>query len=187
MKEERIKTNYRLNKLKEDSICKLNWLFLPGGPGMGANYLIDFVSKLNLPGSLFIGDFPGDGNNRNIEEISYEDWKEGLIEVVTELAPCILVTHSFSGMFALTIDNLENLLTGLVIMNSAPNNSWMELLQKTATKYNLPDLTDHINKLYANPTDDQLKAFFFTQIFHIYFVSMKFQQEHVYWKSLHIV
>ncbi|AAY61672.1 hypothetical protein RFEPED_1650 [Rickettsia felis str. Pedreira] len=83
MKEEGMKTNYsfvrnyRLNKLKENSVCKLNWLFLPGGPGMGSNYLIDFVSKLDLQGSLYIGDFPGDGDNRNTEEISYEDWKAG--------------------------------------------------------------------------------------------------------------
>lgn len=43
-------------------------------------------------------------------------------------------------MFALTIDSLEELLTGLVIMNSAPNSSWTGLLKETATKYNLPDL-----------------------------------------------
>jgi len=99
--------NYRLNKLKEDNVYKLNWLFLPGGPGMGANYLIDFVSKLDLQGSLFIADFPGDGDNHSTEEIHYEGWKAGLIEVVNSLSPCILVTHSFSGMFALTIDSLE--------------------------------------------------------------------------------
>ncbi|MCC8370829.1 MAG: alpha/beta hydrolase [Rickettsia endosymbiont of Stiretrus anchorago] len=157
--------NYRLNKLKEDTINKLNWLFLSGGPGMGANYLIDFVSKLKLPGSLFVGDFPGDGNNdRDVEEITYENWKAGLIEVVTKLAPCILVTHSFSGMFALTIDNLENLLTGLVIMNSAPSNAWLDLLKETATKYKLRNLTNDINELYTNPTDDQLKAFFYANI-----------------------
>lgn len=81
MKEEVIQNNYlfiknyRLNKLKEDNSCKLNWLFLSGGPGMGSNYLIDFVSKLDLQGSLFVEDFPGDGDNRNIEEISYENWK----------------------------------------------------------------------------------------------------------------
>ncbi|MCX4083911.1 hypothetical protein N7281_03385 [Rickettsia hoogstraalii] len=160
MKEEGIKANYsfirnyRLNRLKEDSICKLNWLFLPGGPGMGANYLIDFVSKLDLQGSLYIGDFPRDGDNRNTEEISYEDWKAGLIEVINRLAPCILVTHSFSGMFSLTIDNLENILTGLVIMSSTPNNPWTK---ETATKYNLPDISDDLKELYANPTDNQLK------------------------------
>ncbi|GAA5252432.1 hypothetical protein [Candidatus Rickettsia kedanie] len=38
--------------------------------------MIDFVSRLDLQGSLFIGYFPGDGNNRNTEEINYEDWKE---------------------------------------------------------------------------------------------------------------
>ncbi|MGX6960684.1 MAG: alpha/beta fold hydrolase [Rickettsia endosymbiont of Pentastiridius leporinus] len=170
MKEEGIKPNYlfiknyRLNKLKEDSICKLNWLFLPGGPGMGANYLINFVLRLDLQGSLFIGDFPGDGDNRNTAEINYENWKTGLIEVVNKLAPCILVTHSFSGMFALTIDSLEKLLTGLVIMSSAPDNAWLELLKETANEYNLPDITDDIKKLYANKTDKQLKEFFYANI-----------------------
>lgn len=101
----------------------------------------------------YIGDFPGDGDNRNTEEISYEDWKAGLIEVINRLAPCILVTHSFSGMFSLTIDNLENILTGLVIMSSTPNNPWTK---ETATKYNLPDISDDLKELYANPTDNQL-------------------------------
>ncbi|KHO03017.1 hypothetical protein [Rickettsia felis] len=86
--------------------------------------------------------------------------KRALIEVVNKLTPCILVTHSFSGMLALTIDNLENLLVGLIIMNSTPNSSWTELLQETATKYNLPDITNDIEELYTNPTDDQLKTFF---------------------------
>ncbi|WP_341786742.1 hypothetical protein [Rickettsia endosymbiont of Cantharis rufa] len=71
MKEEVIK-NYRLNKLKEGNARKLNWLFLPSGPGMGTNYLIDFVSKLDLQGSLYIGDFPGDGDNYSAEEIHYD-------------------------------------------------------------------------------------------------------------------
>ncbi|QQV75234.1 hypothetical protein H6P87_00783 [Rickettsia tillamookensis] len=174
MKEEEIKTdysfikNYRLNKLKEDNVHKLNWLFLPGGPGMGANYLIDFVARLDLQGSLFIGDFPGDGDNRNTEEISYEDWKSGLIEVVTKLHPCILVTHSFSGMFALTIDSLEKLLVGLVIMNSAPDNSWIGLIKEAATKYNLPDISNDLKELYTNPTDHQLKKFFYANIPYIF-------------------
>lgn len=157
-------SGYRLNQLKEDSICKLNWLSLPGGPGMGTKYLIKFVSELNLKGSVFIADFPGDGDNRNTEEINYEDWKEGLIEVVNKLTPCILVTHSFSGMFSLTINNLEELLTGLVIMNSAPNNAWLELLKETANTYSLPDITDDIKELYENQTDDQLKKFFYANI-----------------------
>lgn len=163
MKEEVIK-NYRLNKLKEDNAHKLNWLFLPGGPGMGANYLIDFVSKLDLQGSLYIGDFPGDGDNYSAEEIHYEGWKQGLIEVVNSLSPCVLVTHSFSGMFALTIDSLEKLLAGLVIINSAPDNSWMGLIEETAVKYKLPNLAEDIKKLYENQTNDQLKKFFYANI-----------------------
>ena len=94
--------------------------------------------------------------------------KRALIEVVNKLTPCILVTHSFSGMLALTIDNLENLLVGLIIMNSTPNSSWTELLQETATKYNLPDITNDIEELYTNPTDDQLKTFFYANISYIF-------------------
>lgn len=156
--------NYRLNKLKEDNVYKLNWLFLPGGPGMGANYLIDFVSKLDLQGSLFIADFPGDGDNHSTEEIHYEGWKAGLIEVVNSLSPCILVTHSFSGMFALTIDSLEELLAGLVIINSAPDNSWRGLIEETVVKYELPNIAEDTKKLYENQTNDQLKLFFYATI-----------------------
>jgi len=131
---------------------------------MGANYLINFVSKLNLQGSLFIADFPGDGDNHSTEEIRYEDWKQGLIEVVNSLSPCVLVTHSFSGMFALTIDSLEEFLVGLVIINSAPDNSWMGLIKETVVKYELPNVAEDKKKLYENQTNDQLKLFFYATI-----------------------
>ncbi|ABV75055.1 Predicted hydrolase or acyltransferase [Rickettsia akari str. Hartford] len=127
--------------------------------------MINFVSRLYLQGRLFIWYFPGDCNNRNTEEINYEGWKECLIEVVDRLAPCILVTDSFSGMFSLTTDNLANILTGLVIMSCTPNNPWTK---ETANKYNVSDITNDINELYANTTDDQLKMFFYANITHIF-------------------
>ncbi|GAA5252433.1 hypothetical protein KNCP2_07210 [Candidatus Rickettsia kedanie] len=68
-------------------------------------------------------------------------------------------------MFSLTIDNLENILTGLVIMSSTPNNPWTK---ETANKYNLSDIINDINELYANPTDDQLKTFFYANIPYIF-------------------
>ncbi len=151
--------NYRLKKVKEDNI-KVNWLFLPGGPGMGSEYLNQLVTNLDLPGTLIIGDFPGDGSNRNLDEINYEYWKSGLIEVLNTLTPCILVTHSFSGMFALTVPELENILKGLVIINSAPSHNWQKVLADTATTYNLPNITNEVKALYNNPTDEQLKLLF---------------------------
>ncbi len=150
--------NYRLQVIKADDIKPLNWLFLPGGPGIGSQYLEDFVIRLNLPGSKFIGDFPGDGDNRNVDDINYDNWKSGLLEVIRNLAPCMLVTHSFSGMFALTIPELENLISGLVIMSSAPDAGWIKELVNSKEKYDLPDTSAVISQFYSAPTDENFKV-----------------------------
>jgi len=153
--------NYRLNKIKSDPNTSLNWIFLPGGPGMGAEYLIDFATKLNVPGSIIICDFPGDGSNRNVDQINYTLWKDGLLNLVKELQPCILVTHSFSGMFALTIPELESYIKGLIIISSAPNKGWMLELANSTKHYNLPDLSSSLKEFYKNPVDENLKNIFY--------------------------
>lgn len=152
--------NYRLQTITADNECPLNWLFLPGGPGVGSEYIVEFVKKLKLPGNVHVADFPGDGSNRNTADINYDSWKAGLLEVVASLKPCILVTHSFSGMFALTIPEIEDLISGLVIINSAPDYGWIQELEKTKEKHNLPDLSDAVSQFYSNPTDAELKIFF---------------------------
>jgi pimeloyl-ACP methyl ester carboxylesterase len=154
---------YRLRKIQGDK-NQLNWLFLPGGPGMGSEYLEDFVSKLNLPGNKILGDFPGDGSNRNTTDISYEQWRSKLLVVIKKLTPCILVTHSFSGMFALTIPELEKLLTGLVIISSAPDKRWMQEFELTIKTYDLPALGNTGIAFSKEPTDDNLRLAFIERI-----------------------
>ena len=41
----------------------LNWLFLPGGPGIGSESLHELVDSAELPGSTWLVDLPGDGSN----------------------------------------------------------------------------------------------------------------------------
>ncbi|MBN8827125.1 MAG: alpha/beta hydrolase [Sphingobacteriia bacterium] len=155
---------YRIAQIKEDSENNLNIVFLPGGPGMGSEYLADFACKLTIPGNLFIADFPGDGSNRNTNKIEYEEWKKGIIKIAEDLRPCVLVTHSFSGMFTLTIPELESKLTGLIIMNSAPDKSWMETLGKTAIEYKLPNINETYMQFYINPTDKNVENIFYASI-----------------------
>ncbi|WP_367274373.1 hypothetical protein [uncultured Legionella sp.] len=50
---------YRINPIKEDT--GYNWLFLPGGPGLGSQYLIEFSEQIKLPGAIKLLDFPKDG------------------------------------------------------------------------------------------------------------------------------
>lgn len=101
-----------------------NWLFLPGGPGLGSEYYQSYLEKINLPGKLWRMDFPGDGSNLLDKPIDYTQWASGLIEAVKQFEKVVLVTHSFSGMFALTVPELEDALSGFVLMDTAPNKLW---------------------------------------------------------------
>lgn len=146
--------NYRITAFSANDNSHLHTIFIPGGPGLGSEYLDDFARSLCLPGQSFLVDFPGDGSNRNLfEQISWDNWKKGLLSVVRYFSPCVLVTHSFSGMIALSIPELEDELSGIVLMNTSPTRSSgnnMELfgssdLLKARIEYN------------HNPTDESLK------------------------------
>jgi len=41
----------------------LNWLFLPGGPGLGSESLHELVAAVQTPGTSWLVDLPGDGSN----------------------------------------------------------------------------------------------------------------------------
>ena len=42
-----------------------NWLFLPGGPGIGSESLTQLVDAADVPGTSWLVDLPGDGSNTN--------------------------------------------------------------------------------------------------------------------------
>jgi len=94
------KYGYRVNRISEGS--DYNWLFLPGGPGLGSEYLLEFCKNLQLPGNILLLDFPMDGTNKN-GELGIKYWQDGLIDLLKTYANPILVTHSFSGMFVLNM------------------------------------------------------------------------------------
>lgn len=100
------KYGYRINQLTESH--GFSWLFLPGGPGLGSEYLADLCHKLYLPGSIFLLDFPQDGTNTQ-GELSIKYWREGLIDLLKSFHQPVLVTHSFAGMFALNLPELKTI------------------------------------------------------------------------------
>ncbi|EUA07894.1 hypothetical protein I545_6382 [Mycobacterium kansasii 662] len=46
----------------------MNWLFLPGGPGIGSESLHELVDTVDVPGCSWMVDLPGDGSNVNARE-----------------------------------------------------------------------------------------------------------------------
>ncbi|HEY5260284.1 MAG TPA: alpha/beta hydrolase, partial [Rhabdochlamydiaceae bacterium] len=90
------KLGSRLNRIRSSGKKKLNWIFLPGGPGLGSEAIAPLTSILKLPGKTWLLDLPGDGSNLRG---SFKNWKPALLEAVQALDNVILVGHSRGGMF----------------------------------------------------------------------------------------
>ncbi|MFA6301944.1 MAG: alpha/beta hydrolase [Legionella sp.] len=148
----------RLHKLHQNNFANYNWLFLPGGPGLGSESLKGLTELLSLPGAVWHVDLPGDGSNTTADdEQSFANWSKGLIEASRAMDNVILVTHSSGGMFALATPELEKNLSGLVLMDSAPNASWQIHFMKYIQNHPLPEV-ERLQKLYERkPSNDLLK------------------------------
>lgn len=135
-----------------------NWLFLPGGPGLGSESLNGLAEILYLPGNVWHVDFPGDGSNTTKDDIEhFAHWSQALIEVTSALANVILVAHSSGGMFALATPALENILIGLVLMDSAPNALWQRFFAQYVKENPLIE-AEKLQILYNNdPSNETLK------------------------------
>lgn len=155
-----LKARLLLVSAKNRAAYTYNWIFVPGGPGLGSEYLTELTSILHLPGNVWLFDFPDDGSNlinENPTSKNFRNWSKALIDTVGTLNDVILVTHSFSGMLALATPELENLLAGLVLMDSAPDKSWQQIFQQYATEHSL-STAERKNKIYSEkPSNKALK------------------------------
>ncbi|MDR3477377.1 MAG: alpha/beta fold hydrolase [Gammaproteobacteria bacterium] len=101
-----------------------NWLFFPGGPGINADYLQTLATNLALPGKTWLIDMPGNGDNFSEHvkaEYDFNKWDTIFMDAVKRFDNPILVGHSFAGMYPLLFPELEQILQGFVILNSAPS------------------------------------------------------------------
>lgn len=148
----------RLNLFSVNPAGNYNWLFLPGGPGLGSESLIELVNLLNLPGKSWLVDFPDDGSNVAIHgDKDFKNWQQALIEACQLFEKPYLFAHSSGGMFALATLQLENILGGLVLMDSAPNASWQSCFMEYLTHHSIPEV-EMLGKQYEeNPSNELLK------------------------------
>jgi pimeloyl-ACP methyl ester carboxylesterase len=119
----------------------LNWLFLPGGPGIGSESLHELVDALDVPGTSWLVDLPGDGSNRDLPippEGHYQKWPDVLLEAVQTLPNSIYVGHSTGGMYLLSVPELEKHIKGLVLISTAPDASWHPRFVQMTMEHPLP-------------------------------------------------
>lgn len=153
------KSKARLLLISANNKANYNWIFVPGGPGLGSEYLHQLTNLLHLPGTVWHFDFPGDGSNVVSNRKRFTNWSKGLLEAIRMLENVILVTHSFSGMFALTIPGLEYLLHGLVLMDSSPNKKWQKYFQEYVAAHKIEEAEIKLNLYYKNRSNTTLRDF----------------------------
>ncbi len=146
------KVRYQLYQSNPGS--DLNWLFLPGGPGADSSYLMTLIDILELPGKVWLIDFPGSGTNVQ-ENVDYDTWVAIFPEVIARFDRPVLVGHSFGGMFPLLFPMLEHSLEGFVILHSAPC-LWLEEAARYAQEHHLPNLDDVLKEFSENPSEEML-------------------------------
>lgn len=133
-----------------------NWLFLPGGPGLGSESLLPLLKILRLPGSLWLLDLPGDGSNA--VPGSFSRWPQALLEAVRLFNHPILAAHSTGGMYALSLPELEPLLQGLVLLDTAPDAGWQTGFAAEINRRPIPGLKALKDAYDRDSTNQTLKA-----------------------------
>ncbi|KAB7646464.1 alpha/beta fold hydrolase [Polymorphobacter fuscus] len=137
---------------------RLNWLFLPGGPGLGSESLHELIDALDVPGSCWAVDLPGDGSNHVEAGDPFAAWPQVLLEAADALPNPIFAGHSTGGMYLLSTPALERRLAGLVLLSTAPDANWRSHYEATVASEPLPAFDAALHAYSAQPTTEHLRA-----------------------------
>jgi len=111
----------------------LNWLLLPGGPGIGSESLHELADAMDVPGTIWLVDLPGDGSNTGRQhDDPFRLWPHVLVEAAQELPNVVFAGHSTGGMYLLATPEVRDHIVGLVLLDTAPDCAWhAEYVQMT--------------------------------------------------------
>lgn len=168
----------RLTLAQSNTAQSYNWLFLPGGPGVDSSYFAELIELLNLPGNVWLIDFPENGSNKrqmdDHTDYDFSTWEGCLKHVLRSFDNAILVGHSFSGLYPLLFPEIEKDLSGLVILHSA-SRPWVDSCINTGNAKELPPLEQELAAFLAHPAAEIFDQFFKKAV-HYYFTPQALQK-----------
>ncbi|MFT3923340.1 MAG: alpha/beta fold hydrolase [Myxococcales bacterium] len=147
----------RMRLWAENDAADLDWLFLPGGPGIGSESLIELVDAVQVPGRAWLVDLPGDGSNLVEVDDPYAAWPQVLLEAARAVPHPVYVGHSTGGMYLLSVPELEQHIQGLVLVSSAPDAAWMAAMGEMVQAHELPAFNEANARYDADPTPERLR------------------------------
>jgi pimeloyl-ACP methyl ester carboxylesterase len=121
----------------------LNWLLLPGGPGIGSESLHELADAIEVPGAVWMVDLPGDGSNRSppgAPEDVFSVWPGAVIEAARAVPNPVFAGHSTGGMYLLDTPDLGPLLKGLALLDTAPDAEWHPRFVEMTKAFPLPEV-----------------------------------------------
>ncbi|KRB40526.1 MAG: alpha/beta hydrolase [Pseudomonadota bacterium] len=139
----------------------LNWLLLPGGPGIGSESLHELADTMNVPGSVWMVDLPGDGSNRTppgAPDDIFSVWPRAVLEAAQALPDVVFVGHSTGGMYLLDTPELAPLLRGLALVDTAPDAKWHPHFVAMTQAFPLPDVEAASAVYEADRCDSNIAA-----------------------------
>jgi pimeloyl-ACP methyl ester carboxylesterase len=138
---------------------ELNWLFLPGGPGIGSESLAGLAAAAGAPGVSWLVDLPGDGSNVDAPGAGadpFARWPAVLFEAAQAVSDAVFVGHSTGGMYLLSVPELESHIAGLVLVSSAPHAGWMAAFGAMTESHPLPEVDAATAAFEQDRTDANL-------------------------------
>ena len=135
----------------------LNWLFLPGGPGIGSESLEELADALDVPGSVWLVDLPGDGSNRAAPGASanpFSGWPQVVAEAAQALPNVIFAGHSTGGMYLLATPALAHHVCGIALLDTAPDARWHQRFVEMTALFPLPAV-DAATAIYERDRRDE--------------------------------
>ncbi|GAA1873277.1 alpha/beta hydrolase [Pseudonocardia ailaonensis] len=148
-------------RLHSRSPGELNWLLLPGGPGIGAVSLAGLADAIDVPGAVWLVDLPGDADNVTPPGVApdpFATWPGVLVEAAQLLPDCVYVGHSTGGMYLLSAPELEGLVRGLALVSTSPDATWRPAFVAMTERDPLPAVDEATRRYEADPTNENLGA-----------------------------
>jgi pimeloyl-ACP methyl ester carboxylesterase len=139
----------------------LNWLLLPGGPGIGSESLWELADTMDVPGTVWLVDLPGDGSNRAAPGAPHNPfslWPKVVVEASQAVPNPVFAGHSTGGMYLLSTPELDRHLVGLALVDTAPDAGWHPRFVEMVSKNPLPAFDAALAIYERDKRDDNIAA-----------------------------
>ena len=134
----------------------VNYMLVPGGPGIGAESLEGFAACLPAGVNAWGVDLPGDGSN--LRPDPYGGWPGVLLEAATAFPNTVMAGHSTGGEYILSVPGIEAVAAGIVLVSTAPDAAWMPVFERMCAANPLPGYDAAAAAYAARPGLDTLTA-----------------------------